>query len=305
MAKCISPIYLKKEAINVPCGRCQPCKLRRISAWSFRLNKEAERSDSAFFLTLTYDNDHIPISKNGFMTLHKDQRITKKGKKVYWNHLQTFFKLLRYHNGKTDKPIKYYAVGEYGGETHRPHYHIIIFNCKLSTLIGQKLATQHKYGTILLNGETPYNCKSWQCGHITVGEFTEGSVGYTLKYICKDPQVGKFSRDDRVPEYSLMSKKLGENYLTDNMKRYHLNDLENRLYCTTNEGIKLSMPRYFKDKIYSKYQRNKIAQHYEKKEAEDYQKLTDKAQIIHDQRELNKRIYYAKQQGVDKRNTKL
>ena len=70
---CLTPISLKQERKNVsfpvPCGKCPDCVKKRTSQWSFRLRKQAEVSTSAYFITLTYDTEHVPITPNGFMTL--------------------------------------------------------------------------------------------------------------------------------------------------------------------------------------------------------------------------------------------
>lgn len=303
MAKCISPIKLKDSGAVVPCGRCYPCKLRRVSAWSFRLMKEAERSRSAFFVTLTYDNDHVPISPNGFMTLDRPREIDGHYKS---SHVQLFFKKLRRGNDDNVKwPIKYYMCGEYGSETYRPHYHVILFNATLENLIGLKYENQYEYGNLVLDGKTEFLSDCWPCGHITIGDFTQGSVGYTLKYISKDSIVGKYGRDDRVREYSLMSKRLGDNYVTPAMRHWHLNDVMNRMYAVTDEGIKVSLSRYYKEKIYTKWQRLSVAYQMEKKAQEEYLKLRPEARDVADERDDNIRTHYALKQGKDERNTTL
>lgn len=304
MAKCISPIRLKDADAVVPCGRCYPCKMRRVSAWSFRLMKEAERSRSAFFLTLTYDNDHVPVSPNGFLTLD----IPKKdvSGKYISSHVQLFLKRLRYYNEDNNKwPLKYYMCGEYGSESMRPHYHIILFNCEISNLLGEKYANQAKMGNLLLDGKQEFKCDSWPCGHITVGDFSMGSVGYTLKYISKDSQVGKFDRDDRVREYSRMSKSLGDNYLTDDMKKWHKDDPLNRMYCVTVEGDKLTMPRYYKEKIYTQWQRKSIGYHMEKKALEEYMKMRTDERLVSEERDEAIRKHYSEKFGKDERSTTL
>ena len=68
-------------------------------------------SSSAYFVTLTYDNNHVPISEHGFPTLCK-------------RDFQLFMKRLRFNTGVK---IKYYVAGEYGSTNHRPHYHAVIF----------------------------------------------------------------------------------------------------------------------------------------------------------------------------------
>ena len=237
---CISPITLKPQTVGwtpdqlktlkqngiktkpttVPCGTCNECKARRISGWSFRLQKEMLRHNSAHFVTLTYDSP--PLTENNYMNLHKP-------------HLQNFFKYLRKNNQK----IKYYACGEYGTQTMRPHYHLIIF------------------------GTTPeYITALWTHGHVHFGQVTGASIGYTLKYMCKTSKIPLHQNDDRLPEFALMSKKLGDNYLTPQMINWHQADLKNRCYATINE-IKLALPRYYKDKIYSLVDKQIIAKHME------------------------------------------
>jgi len=72
------------------------------------------------------------------------------------------------------------------------------------------------------------------------------------KYISKNGKIPLHKRDDRIPEYSNMSKGMGLQYITENMKAWHLNGL--RLYVVMEDGKKLSLPRYFRDKIFNKEQ---------------------------------------------------
>lgn len=212
---CDTPFMLKNTntGVSVPCGKCPTCKARRASAWSFRLMQEEKVSTSAIFLTLTYDTSNVPITSKGYMSLRKSD-------------LQKFFKLLRYYS---INKIRYYAVGEYGGKTMRPHYHIILFN-----------ANYHDIG------------KAWKIGSWHVGDVTGSSIGYTLKYISKSGKIPLHANDDRIPEFSHMSKGLGANYCTDAMQSWHYDDLANRLYCVTDDGKKISMPRYYKQKMFTK-----------------------------------------------------
>lgn len=239
---CMNPFTLKEEngGHQVPCGKCFNCKRRRASSWSVRLMKEYERSTSGYFITLTYDTRYVPITKKGFMSLNK-------------KHLQTFFKRLRQWHGKNHTSIKYYAVGEYGGKTFRPHYHIIIFNANIefiekswSECVNKKLALHRPLG------------------EIHYGTLTEASVGYTLKYISKAKRIPLHANDDRIPEFSLMSKGLGSNYLTEKMVKWHKNNPEERIFVPLKDGKKAPMPRYFKQKIYDESEKERIAFHWKK-----------------------------------------
>jgi hypothetical protein len=230
-SRCITPFYKKEpirgEYMPLPCGKCPPCKKRRTSGWSFRLIKEGERSNSALFITLTYDTEFVPITSNGFMTLNLLD-------------LQKFFKRLR---KRTNEKIKYYAVGEYGSQKARPHYHIILFNCNKEHIIDSWVI----------------NYKS--IGSVHIGNVSSASIGYTLKYMCKESKIPLHQNDDRKKEFSVMSKGLGSNYLTENMIKWHKNDLLNRMYVPIEDGKKIAMPRYFKDKMYSDDEKDKINEH--------------------------------------------
>lgn len=219
---CDSPFYVLPKAgtekVPVPCGRCPLCKRRRASSWAFRLRYH-ERETPAHFITLTYDSDHIPISPNGFATLSK-------------RDVQLFFKRLR--KLCPGVRIKYYAVGEYGKQRTRPHYHAIVYSVPDSNLYDQ----------------------AWTAGVVHVGTVTGASISYTLKYISKppNPKIGRFSRDDRVKEFSLMSKGLGADYIKASNSAYHRARVD-QLYLQIEDGVKLAMPRYYREKIWNEAER--------------------------------------------------
>lgn len=172
---CLQPINIKNSDVPVPCGKCPECRARRTSGWSFRLMQQQKKAVSSYFITLTYDTAHVPITKSGFMGLDK-------------RDVQLFIKRLRKAHGVPlpDTAIKYYAVGEYGGKTKRPHYHIILFNAKLELIQ-----------------------PAWDKGQVHYGQVAGASVGYTLKYMSKPSKIPMFKGDDRLKEFSLMSKGLG------------------------------------------------------------------------------------------------
>lgn len=264
MAQCISP-YQLKTGIPVPCGKCYECTARKVSSWSFRLMKEMEISSSAYFITLTYNPESIPMTVKGFMSLNKID-------------YQNFIRELRRVN---PEKLKYYTCGEYGGKSWRPHYHAIIFNLDLSTLIDQAQVVKKQPETYL-NGAFQFDSPLWPLGRITIGQVSEASTGYTLKYISKPSRVPLHQNDDRIPEFALMSKKLGANYLTQAMREWHEADLLNRAYTPLKDGKKIALPRYYKEKIYSQSDRELIADHMRKKVLEEYQACTNDEKITKD-----------------------
>jgi len=193
--------------------------------------QEEKRSRSAHFITLTYDTDSVPITKAGYMSLDKTD-------------VQKFFKRLRKNALRPDAnyPIKYYLAGEYGGKKMRPHYHAIIFN----------IATPDE----VLNA---WSLEAKALGSVHFGEVSAASIGYCMKYMSKVSKIPMHRNDDRQPEFGLMSKHLGDNYLNLQSIKYHLADVTHRMCLTIEDGKKIAMPRYYKDKIYTPLDKKRVA----------------------------------------------
>lgn len=240
----------ENRSYPVPCGQCSVCRTKRINSWKFRLKQQDKVSKSCIFVTLTYDTQFVPISSNGFMNLNPD-------------HLTKFFKLLRIRQERLDdlpknwEKIKYYACGEYGTRKYRPHYHIILFNVYSFALIQECW----KYGKIDLQTDAK-----------------EGSFAYTAGYISKPHRIPMHKNDDRVKEFSRMSKGIGADYV-EKTKRWHLADVENRAYVMDGK-VKYPMPRYYKNKIYKAWHLVKLGQKAEKLMSERRQKIIDSGENL-------------------------
>lgn len=240
MGNCKTPLTVRNklsgQSAAVPCGKCPDCLSRLVSAWSFRLMQEDRFAESAYFLTLTYSTTHVPYSKNRYKTLDKKDVINfikrlRKATDAYYNK--------RYVRRSVRPTIKYFACGEYGSTKGRPHYHLIIFNARLELIES-----------------------AWQKGAVHYGTVSQLSVGYTLKYMMKPPRKPQHQRDDRKPEFRLMSKGLGECYLNKDTILYHTADIFNRYCVNTVGGGKAPMARYYKNRIYNEYQIKAIAAHF-------------------------------------------
>lgn len=184
--KCPYPLTIKHELlggyIEVPCGKCLICQRNLIADWAFRLRYEAEDSKSVYFVRLSYDNEHIPLNE-GYQTLDK-------------RDLQKFFKRLR-------KKIKfrYFAVGEYGGQTIRPHYHILFFlPIKIEWLSFRNLIYQNWYHQNI---------------HVQTARNLVRLAHYTGKYCFKHDN--RLNKEFQIPPFRTCSKKpiLGVRYLNN------------------------------------------------------------------------------------------
>lgn len=238
---CVSPLIKKLPTASrrtgaltqpVPCGKCPLCIKSRVGGWTFRLNQELSRSTSAYFVTLTYDEQHVPYTNN--QPPFKDYKTLRK------KDVQDFLKRLR--KRETTTPIKYYACGEYGSRTKRPHYHLLMFN----VVDVQNIQ------------------KAWQNGFTYTLPLQNGAVPYVLKYMAK---TSTNATNGRQKEFSLMSKRLGDNYITPQTVYFHTSRPENS-FVTLDSGATIALPKYFKEKIYdnamrmavTEYQRKRIEQ---------------------------------------------
>ncbi len=273
--QCITPITVRNKTkdinnqnlfVTVPCSKCVACLKRRTGHWSFRINQEAKISSSAAFLTLTYADE--PLSDNGYPTLVKKD-------------FQDFFKRLR---KKTNNKLKYYACGEYGTKTKRPHYHAIVFNLPHSFL--QK---PEKLDPV------------WGHGHTMLTHSNALTINYVVGYINK----GNFERngpnDDRLKEFSLMSKKMGMNYLTPKMIEYYR---QRQIACIVHEdGHILSMPRYYKQQIFTKKELKKINDEYQELNAHKFDiQTTEEARLDY---EAKKMLIYKNDKQLKLKRVKL
>lgn len=227
---CYTPVRLKSKynqkrdrmegAMTVPCGKCPKCKERRANDWIFRLEQQSRLHQFTLFVTLTYSPENVPRAENS-------KRLT-----LCKRDLQLFMKRLRKNTGR--KNIKYYACGEYGDDTWRPHYHLIMFDVGYNEVD-----------------------KAWNLGLIDFQVVKSGAYSYVTKYICKDKRVPAYVGDDRQREFSLMSKNLGINYVTQSIIDWHVNNEAS--YIVKEGGFKSAMPRYYREKIFTEEQRDRLA----------------------------------------------
>lgn len=224
---------MRNELIQVPCGKCFACLSNRRTEWTIRLEHELKRSVSAFFITLTYEDGKAPVSKCGLSELSKHdvqcflKRLRKELSKDDKNYYSSVDRLKK--PSKDDK-LRYFITGEYGTQTHRPHYHGIFFNLP------------HDF-------ETKF-CEKWDKGFCKFGTVTSKSINYVTKYCLTKSE---FPEGCQKP-FSLMSTKpgIGSNYINLSTK-YHKDT--QHFYITSLGNVKKRLPRYYNQKIFTDEER--------------------------------------------------
>lgn len=187
------------QPLTLPCGQCTGCRLDRAESWATRCENEALMHRANSFITLTYDDEHLP----------DDYSVQKRT-------LQLFIKRQRFEIAPT--PIRYFGCGEYGEKTLRPHYHLIIFGFDYPD------KEFHSYS----RGRTPSKLfsskllnKVWPSGLALIGDVTHQSAryvaGYCMKKITGDLAASHYLRTHPItgssvqvePEFALMSRRPG------------------------------------------------------------------------------------------------
>lgn len=229
---CMSPVFIKnpqsdvspfpkwQRFIQVPCGKCDECRISHAKEWGVRcmcqlMSMTEEQRNNSYFVTLTYDEKHNPF------------RLKQRDMQLFIKRLRKYF---------TGVKIKYFYCGEYGTQTLRPHYHMILFNCPL---------TQLNYRTKNFNGdllwESPELSQLWGKGFVVVGNVTLKSASYTARYCLKKNDTDCYMR---------CSQGFGKDFFID-----HMDDIIRNGYVSVvcnGKIIKSKIPKYFL-KLYRKF----------------------------------------------------
>lgn len=132
--------------LSLPCGNCLGCRMAAARAWALRCQLELSDHRSATFTTLTYDDDHLPV------TLSK-------------RHLQLWLKRFRKKMAPTG-PVRFFASGEYGELNNRPHYHAILYG-----------ANADRDRNLIQD--------TWAQGHTKTVDATPATIAYVAGYTAK------------------------------------------------------------------------------------------------------------------------
>lgn len=214
--------------VKIPCGGCIGCRVDKIDAWGFRCMAEASLHPVNWFVTLTYDDNTLPVDES---LDHRD-----------W---QLFAKRLRARLGA----FRFFMCGEYGENTHRPHYHALLFGVDLPDLrkCNSVYSVRDLYQSDLLTD-------IWGKGFTTVGTVTHESARYVASYVMKrvsgELEQERYSWVTRFGEYVVRKQPYGKMSLkpgigADWLRKYSV-DVSNHGAVFQNQFAK-RIPTYFRD----------------------------------------------------------
>lgn len=243
-------VLRRKDLIQIPCGQCIECRLNYAREWAVRCMFELKTSPKAYFITLTYSDLMAPRS---FVYDGKEEVPVLTLRK---KHFQLFMKRLRKEYAKkSDEKLRYFACGEYGSQTYRPHYHAIIFNLQLDDLKFYKNTTfGNLYTSDWLNsiwtGIDDFGYRR-QNGYVVIGNVSFESCAYVARYTAKKANTfgDDFYKKFNIEKpFILMSRRpgLGYKYFSENQEKYYTGNV----YVTGKDGsFNVQLPDYFFKKL--------------------------------------------------------
>lgn len=189
------------SSVTLACGQCIGCRLERSRQWAMRCMHEAKMHRFNSFLTLTYDDEHLP--DRYWTGLHRRDGTKAYAGNLHYPDVQRFLKRLRKALGKEwissdtrltttrggdsrygaspHAPyIKFYAGAEYGEQYWRPHYHLCVFNARFND---QKYLGRSPTGKTLWRSPTLEQL--WPMGFSSIGEVNFESAAYVARYVMK------------------------------------------------------------------------------------------------------------------------
>lgn len=208
------------QTLYLPCGQCIGCRIARSREWAARCVHEASLYDKNCFITLTYDDEHLPA--DGSLCV-KD--------------FQDFMKRLRF-KFKGHK-IRFLHCGEYGTLNKRPHFHALLFGFDFP---------DKKLWSLTPRGDKVYRSpileELWTDGFSTIGAVTFESCAYVARYVTKKVtgELAEEHYQGKAPEYITMSRRPGIG--SEWFKKYHSDVFPND-FVVLKDGRKIATPRYY------------------------------------------------------------
>lgn len=241
----LDSVYLSYNGVRIPmyfecpCGRCIDCVSKKYKELCSLLTLEASQSTFSYFLTLTYDDLHLP--SEGLVKKHVQMFMKRFRRNIEYYSRKYFPK----NDTLPDLRFRAFYCGEYGHKTTRPHYHAILF-------------FHHKdkwspYITVFLRRMLR---KSWDYGYILDLQYCRSqikSARYIAKYVLKS--LKERSPYGKTPMFVQGTSRDGGLGLY-NYTSYITNVLESRdgkmvVHCD-GKPVVLRIPRKLFDKIFPK-----------------------------------------------------
>jgi len=245
--------------VPVGCGKCMECKKQKKRQWQVRLQEEIRHDKRGQFVTLSFNDEELAKLETDYdeqeiiTGIRKTITLSNGKQRNYYNKqkVKTKNKLQGYEldNAVVKKAVRRF-LERWRKENKKSVKHWLV------TELGQKKTERiHVHGILFTDKTTEEIEKIWKYGKVWIGEYTnEKTINYIVKYVSKT--------DKQHPNYNsitLCSPGIGSNYINrmDSNNNKYKGDKTNETY-KTRQGIKLNLPIYYRNKIYTEEEREKL-----------------------------------------------
>ena len=225
------PQLKDKRTLLVPvgCGNCIECRKQKKREWQIRLTEECEYDRSGVFVTLTFSNESIRELGQQIKNLdgyERDNAIATLGVRRF----------LERWRKKHKKSVKHWLITELGHQgTENIHMHGIIW-----TDNREDINDIWKYGFTYIGSKEK--------------KVSNRAVNYIIKYITKTD----LKHETYKPKI-LCSKGIGKAYINKSDAKYNkYKGEQTKETYTNNKGFKIALPIYYRNKIYTEEEREKL-----------------------------------------------
>lgn len=209
--------------VTAACGKCFECRKQKARAWQVRMSEELRENPNAIFVTLTISDESFEYIMDKYQ-IETNEECCKKMIRLFLERIRK----------ETKKSIKHWFITEIGHErTERYHLHGIIWGIGIEEIVR----------------------RNWKYGFVFIGSFVnEQTINYVVKYMLK--------KDKDHKEYNptvLCSAGIGAGYLNrQEAKNNKFRGIHTKETYTLRNGTKLNLPIYYRNKIYTDDEREKL-----------------------------------------------
>ena len=229
---CFHPKAVKQKdgsIVFVACGKCKACQNTRALTWQKRLELEVSGFKHLYFVTLTYDDDHLhvilpnynrsflighdldiaipfdSVSEGSFIFDHKEVTnfeylnsrpffpvLNKRDVSSFMKRLRSMihYNITKFNIQENEK-IRFFACGEYGETTFRPHYHILLW-------FNSEFINSHIF---------EYISSCWQSGSNTTKAADPHVAQYVTKYLNRSGCLPEVYLSEQIRPFTICSKR--------------------------------------------------------------------------------------------------
>ena len=235
--KGIIPKVDDKRVLMVPvgCGKCMECRKQKASQWRVRLTEDIRENTNAKFITLTFSD--LSLSKlekeiKGITGYDRDNEVCRIAIRRFLERWRKKYK----------KSLRHWFITELGHKnTERVHIHGLVWTGESMQEIKEK----------------------WSYGRAVLGDgkgrhyVNDETINYIVKYVTKQDKVHK-----EYVSKMFVSPGIGSNYMNrDVIKRNRFNEEKTIQTYMTRQGLELALPLYWRNKLYSDEEREKLWLH--------------------------------------------